>query len=143
MIEASPYAITVVASLAISQVLKYVILIARGRKFDYLRQSYASGNMPSTHCTAVTALLIVIGLRDGFESGLFGLALLLAVIVMYDTVMLRRSVGDQGIAVQALIKSTKSSIVLPRAAKGHTPLELAVGAVLGITIGLVVFFATK
>ncbi len=142
MIEISPYVLTVIASLVISQTLKYTVLIVRRSKFDRLRQSYASGNMPSTHATLVTAVLIVIGLRDGTDSGLFGLALLLAIIVMYDTTMMRRSVGDQGLAVQALIKVMKSAIVLPRAAKGHTPLELGAGVVLGTMVGLVVFFAT-
>lgn len=143
MIEASPYVVTVVASLAISQALKYVFLAIRGRNLDHMRQWYASGSMPSTHGTSVIALLVVIGLHDGVESGLFGLALLLAVIVMYDTIMLRRSVGDQGRAVQELIRATKSDVVLPCAAKGHTPLELIVGALLGGLIGTVVFFATK
>ncbi len=143
MIELSPYVLTVAASLLISQALKYLILLLRGGNFDHIRQLYASGNMPSTHSTSVVALLVMIGLRDGTDSGLFSLALLFAVIVMYDTIILRRSVGDQGTAVQALIKTMKSTIVLPRAAKGHTPYELVAGAVLGLVIGVVVFFATN
>lgn len=143
MIELSPYVIAVIASLAISQALKYTILMIKGRSFDPVRQLYASGNMPSTHSTSVVALLTVIGLRDGTDSGLFGLALLLAIIVMYDTVILRRSVGDQGRAVQELIKALKSTVLLPRAAKGHTPYELLAGAVLGLAIGIVVFSATN
>lgn len=142
MIEISPYVITIIASLVISQVLKYTILLVQRAAFDRVRQSYASGSMPSTHATLVTSVLLVIGLRDGTDSGLFGLALMLAIIVMYDTIMMRRSVGDQGLAMQALIKVMKSTIVLPRAAKGHTPLELGAGIGLGTIIGLVVFFAT-
>ena len=64
-------------------------------------------------------------------------------IVMYDAVMVRRSSGEQGIAIQELIKLGKANVVLPRSAKGHTPLEVAVGAVLGLVIGVVVFLATK
>lgn len=143
MIQLSPYVIAIVASLVISQALKYLIILAKGGKFDYIRQSYASGNMPSTHSALVVSVLVVIGLKDGTESGLFGVALMLAIIVLYDSVMLRRSVGDQGIAVQALIKVMKSAIVLPHAAKGHTPLELLAGATLGALIGVVVFFATN
>lgn len=99
--------------------------------------------MPSTHSTSVVALLVLIGLRDGVDSGLFGLALLFATIVLYDAVMVRRSVGEQGSAIQMLIKMTGSSIPLPRAAKGHRPAELLVGAFLGGIIGVVVFFATQ
>ena len=143
MIEISPYVIAVIAALVISQSVKYLLVMARGGKFDHARQLYASGNMPSTHSASVTALLVLIGLRDGTGSGLFGLALLFSIIVMYDSVVLRRSVGDQGRAVQELIRSIKSAILLPRAAKGHTPYELIVGAALGSLIGAVVFFATK
>ncbi len=139
----SPYIITIVAALVLSQALKYLLLVVRQRKFDHLRQLYASGDMPSTHSTAVVALLVIIGLRHGTESGLFGLALLFTIVVLYDTIKLRRSVGDQGRAMQELIKVMKSKVVLPHAAKGHTPLELAVGATLGATIGVVVFFATN
>ena len=143
MIQISPYLITVVAALLISQGLKYLILVINGRKFDPVRQLYASGNMPSTHSSSVAALLVFIGLYDGTDSGLFGVAFLLAVIVMYDTVIVRRSVGDQGRAIQELIKSLDSTVALPRAAKGHAPSELIVGAAIGTVVGLVVFFATS
>ena len=139
----SPYVIVIIVSLLLSQSIKYFIQLLKGRNFDHVRQLYASGNMPSTHSTSVVALLVVIGLKDGTDSGLFGVALLLSIIVMYDTVILRRSVGDQGMAIQEVIRSLKSGITLPRAAKGHTPLELIAGALLGVTIGVVVFFATK
>ena len=143
MIEHSPYVVVVVASLLTSQAIKYLILLIKGRRIDRVRQLYASGSMPSTHSTSVVALLTVIGLRDGTDSGLFGLALLLAVIVMYDTIILRRSVGDQGRAVQEIIKALKSTVLLPRAAKGHTPYELIAGVALGLVVGAVVFFATN
>lgn len=143
MPELSPYIIAVVAALVAAQAIKYIILMVQGHSFDHLRQLYLPGNMPSAHSASVVALMVVIGLLDGIESGLFGLAFLFAVIVMYDAVMVRRSVGDQGKAIQALIKTMKSGVPLPRAAKGHTPLELMAGALLGAVIGLVVFFATK
>lgn len=139
----SPYVIAVVSALIISQSLKYLIEMLRGGAFDRVRQLYASGNMPSSHSASVMALLTVVGLVDGVESGLFGLMFLFTVVVMYDTVMLRRSVGEQGKAMQLLIKLTRSDVALPHAAKGHTPLEVLVGAMLGAVIGLVVFFATK
>lgn len=62
---------------------------------------------------------------------------------MYDALMVRRSVGEQGSSIQQLIKATKANVKIPRAAKGHTPLEVLVGALLGLLIGLVVYIATK
>ena len=139
----SPYIIAILAAWLVAQGAKYFLVAVRQRRFDHIRQLYLSGNMPSAHSATVVALITVIALRDGFGSGLFGLAALFAAIVMYDAMMVRRSSGEQGIAIQQLIKEQKSKVALPRAAKGHTPLEVVVGGLLGGLIGLVVFLATK
>lgn len=141
--ELSPYILAIIAAWLVSQGAKYLIITVKQRSFKDLRQLYLSGNMPSAHSASVVALCVLIGLRDGIETGLFGLAALFAGVVMYDAIMVRRSSGEQGVALQKLIKEQKSAIPLPRAAKGHTPVEVLVGAVLGGVIGLVVFLATK
>jgi len=139
----SPYLIAIISAWLVAQGAKYAIETFKRRSFNNLRQLYLSGNMPSSHSTTVIALLTLIGLRDGTSSGLFGLAVLFAAIVMYDAMMVRRSSGEQGVAIQELIKEQKSSVALPRAAKGHTPVEVLVGAILGALIGVVVFLATR
>jgi uncharacterized protein len=139
----SPYLIAIIAGWLIAQGSKYLLVAVKQRRFDHFRQLYLSGNMPSAHSATTVALVAVIALRDGIDSGLFAIASLFAAIVMYDAIMVRRSSGEQGEAIQKLIKEQKSSVPLPRAAKGHTPVEVAVGAVLGMVIGAVVFLATK
>lgn len=138
----SPYLIAIVAGWVISQGLKYVFAVVRHRNLAQLRHLYLSGNMPSSHSTTVVALATVVGFSDGVQSSLFAVAALFAAIVMYDAMMVRRSSGEQGLAIQTLIKSLKSDVYLPRAAKGHTPTEVLAGALLGFMIGAVVFFAT-
>ena len=101
----SPYIIAVIAAWLIAQGVKYLIIAIKNRNFNHLRQLYLSGNMPSAHSATVTALTVVIAFKDGISSGLFGLSLLFAAIVMYDAMMVRRSSGEQGLAIQALIKS--------------------------------------
>lgn len=139
----SPYIITIVAGVVVTQVAKYVVAAIKHRSFRSLRSLYLSGSMPSAHSATVVALVCVIGLREGVGSAVFGLAVLLAIIVMYDAMMVRRSSGEQGMALRHLLQEQKSDIPLPRAAKGHTPLEVLVGAILGVVIGIVVFLATK
>lgn len=140
----SPYIIAVLAGWIIAQGAKYIIVALKNRNFDHFRQLYLSGNMPSAHSATSVALCVVVGLRDGFDSGVFAVAALLAGIVMYDAMMVRRSSGEQGLAIHALIALSKNKeIVLPRAARGHTPLEVVVGAILGMGIGVVVFLATR
>lgn len=138
----SPYIVAVIVGWIVAQGLKYVIAAVKDRSLQSFRQLYLSGNMPSSHSATVVALLTVIALRDGIGSGLFGLGALFAAIVMYDAMMVRRSSGEQGEAIQALIKEQKSKVPLPRAAKGHTPLEVIVGAMIGVTVGYIVFLAT-
>lgn len=138
----SPYLLAVAAGWIVAQGVKYIVKVAQTGNLVQLRELYLSGNMPSAHSASVMALLTVIGHTEGIDSGLFALAALFASIVMYDAMMVRRSSGEQGVAIQALLKETKSSIRVPRAAKGHTPIEVAAGALVGIFIGLVVILAT-
>lgn len=141
----SPYLLAIVLSWVFAQGAKYIIIAIKNQNFDHLRQLYLSGNMPSAHSATVASMATVVGLRNGIDSALFGITLMVALVVMYDAIMVRRSVGEQGLAIQELIKTAKDNerVVIPRAAKGHTPLEVAVGAVLGLLIGVVVFLATK
>jgi uncharacterized protein len=138
----SPYIIAVIVAWLVAQGGKYLIVAIKQHRLD-IRQLYLSGNMPSAHSASVIAVVTVIALRDGTHSGVFGLAALFAAIVMYDAIMVRRSSGEQGAAIHQLIKEQNSKVALPRAAKGHTPVEVAVGALLGMIIGVVVFLATN
>lgn len=139
----SPYILAIISAWIIAQGAKYFIGAIQTRTFRKLRQLYSSGDMPSAHSASTIALVTVIGLKDGLNSPIFALAVLFASIVMYDAVMVRRSSGEQGAALQQLLKEMKSTIVNPRAAKGHTPVEVGAGAILGLLIGIVVFFVTK
>lgn len=139
----SPYLLAIAAAWVIAQGLKYVFAVLKTKQIGSFRQLYVSGNMPSAHSASVVALATVVGFVDGTETAIFGLSALFAAVVMYDAVMVRRSSGEQGMAIHQLIKLAKSKIVLPRAAKGHTPVEVVAGGVLGFLIGLVVFVATK
>ncbi len=136
----SPYIVAGMLGWIVAQSAKYLIMSIRKRRLVPFRQLYGSGNMPSAHSATVVAVLTVIGLTDGVQSGLFGLALVFASVVLYDAVMVRRSSGEQGASLTALIKENGSSVRLPRVAKGHTPVEVAVGAFLGIVVGALVHF---
>lgn len=134
----SPYIIAGLVAWAIAQLSKYVIASVKARSWSAFRQLYLSGNMPSGHSATIVAVTTVIGLRDGLGSGLFGLAVIVASVVIYDSVMVRRSSGEQGESLVQLIKEQKSSASLPRVAKGHTPLEAVVGSAIGLAVGIFV-----
>jgi len=140
--QISPYLITILIAWVLAHLVKFIISQIKKEKQTLRSYLFTSGGMPSAHSAAVVSMATIIGLLDGIDSGLFGLALLFAIIVMYDAMKVRRSSGEQGLALIKLIKETKSKIAIPRVAKGHTPTEVVVGALLGVAIGYVVFLST-
>ena len=141
-VSPSIYLIVGVVAWATSQLAKYFIKSIRTRSFTQFNLLYLSGDMPSAHTATVIAMATIIGLVDGVGSGLFALAAIFSAIVMYDAVMVRRSSGEQGAALIAYFTEIKRKAIAPRVSKGHTPLEVLIGAFWGIGVALVVFFAT-
>jgi acid phosphatase family membrane protein YuiD len=139
----SPYIVALIVAWLLSHIVKYVIATIQGKRLDLTHQLFISGGMPSSHAATSVAVGMVILLRDGVQSGVFGLATLVVLVICYDAVKVRRSSGEQGAAIQQLIRETGSSQSMPRAAKGHTPVEVLAGSALGVLIGVVVFLATR
>lgn len=139
----SGYLIAATLGWMVAQGAKYLLMVIKHKSFDHLRQLYLSGNMPSAHSATTISLATYIGFKDGFDSSIFALAILFAGVVMYDAMVLRRSVGEQGKSLTTLIKKKADKEVrLPRVAKGHEPMEVLVGALVGVLIGSIVYFAT-
>jgi hypothetical protein len=87
-----------------------------------------SGGMPSGHTASFVALTTYIGCSQGFGSMIFALSACVVMIVVYDAVNVRRSVGEIG---QELKKEGK----IDRVVRGHTMIEVIVGGVVGALIG--------
>jgi acid phosphatase family membrane protein YuiD len=105
-----------------------------------LRRFVETGGMPSSHAAAVSALSTSVGLEQGFGSVLFGVTLYFSGVIMYDAAGLRRAAGKQAVILNRLIEE---HFVHPEADTqrlmellGHTPLEVAVGATLGVASAL-------
>lgn len=136
----NPYIVVPLATWAVAQVAKFAIAALNGRiDFRYL---YASGSMPSVHAAVVCSLATTAFLIDGLQSHLFGLTAILAAIVMYDSLGVRRSAGEQAVAINMLIASlerSKFKLEQPnlhiREILGHQPSEVAAGAALGVVLG--------
>jgi acid phosphatase family membrane protein YuiD len=139
MTDMSPYLVAIVAAWLLSHVIKYIIALSQGKQLNLSTQLFISGGMPSSHSATVLAAWTVILLKDGWDSGLFGLATALVLVVIYDAAKVRRSSGEQGDSIIALIKATKAKVIPPRVARGHTPLEVLVGAVFGVFVGAISF----
>ncbi len=135
----NPYIIVPLAAWAVAQIVKFGLSAARGQAdAKYL---YVSGGMPSAHAAVVTALAATALILDGPNSQLFGITVVLAAIVMYDSFGVRRSAGEQAAVLNHLLDDLsrgRDGGRLPkvrlRELLGHKPLEVSVGAVLGFLV---------
>ena len=124
---------------AIAQLAKTLVALLQGKGLD-LRYSVGSGGMPSAHSAMVTALATSVGMIQGFRSAVFGIAVILASIVMYDAAGLRQSVSQQAAIlnriVSELIRGQRMTGLEAnlRELIGHTPFQVIVGGTLGIAV---------
>ena len=127
-----------------AQVIKVLIALFITKKFD-LERLIGSGGMPSSHSALVCGLATAVFIRHGFDSFEFAVAVVLALIVMYDAMGVRRAAGEQAKTLNKLVnwyvfhqQSEEEDPPVLETDKmlkeliGHTPLEVISGAILGI-----------
>ena len=123
------------------QLFKLLYDLVKTKKFNFKR-ILGAGGMPSSHSAVVTSLATLIGKYEGVDTPLFAVAFAVAFVVMYDACGVRRAAGKQAALLNKLIEtpgltgvqvSEKLVEVL-----GHTPIQVLVGALIGIVAGLIV-----
>lgn len=123
------------------QLFKVLTEFIMTKKFNFKRLMGAGG-MPSSHSAVVTCLASMMGKEYGFDSGIFAMACVFAVIVMYDAAGVRRAAGKQATLLNKIIASPNLSSVDFQEklveVLGHTPLQVLVGAVIGIIVGILI-----
>lgn len=139
LLEAAPYGAALVISWLIAHAIKGATAITQKRELTLLQLMFISGGMPSAHAAVSVAIWAMITLNPASSGALIGLATLVVIVICYDAVKVRRSSGEQGEALRQLLIDQRSDIPLPRAARGHTPLEVLVGAAIGLAVGFVVY----
>jgi hypothetical protein len=127
-----------------TQVLKAFSSIIREKRLNWHRVLEAGG-MPSSHSASSVTLAALVGLKLGFESIYFTVALYIAFVVMYDAAGIRRAVGRQSIILNRIIESRtlkkRTGGETLKELLGHTPLEVLVGAVIGLAWALIFHYA--
>jgi acid phosphatase family membrane protein YuiD len=124
---------------AIAQLGKTLYELVRQRKL-VISRLVSSGGMPSSHSALVTGLATATGREMGVGSPAFAIAVVLASIVMYDAAGVRRAVSIQArILNQMLEEAFQGSPMAEKRLReliGHTPVQVFVGGLLGVGIGL-------
>lgn len=123
-----------------AQILKIFFEFLRTKRVE-MRLIFSSGGMPSSHTSLAVGASVAIGLTEGFHTPLFALAAIVSLIVMYDASGVRRAAGNQARAINDLLEHLeKSGLKLDKKLKemlGHTPIEVAAGAILGLSAALI------
>lgn len=118
----------------------------------------STGGMPSSHSATVSALITALALEYGIDSPLVAIASTFGVIVMFDSMGVRRQSGEQGILLNELIieftrlREKVWSLSQDPATKnfeqeqkerhlkeylGHKPIEVFFGILTGIAVAYV------
>lgn len=139
-----PYIIAIGAAWGLAHTIKYLLAIARRRRISFRDVLFQSGGMPSSHSAIVTSVAMLVGLDQGFDTALFGIALTLAMITIYDATHVRYMAGVTAEATRELVaKSNSKTTTSLRVHRGHTGREAAMGVLLGVVVASVVFFTTQ
>lgn len=122
------------------QLFKLIHDMVKTKKFNFKR-ILGAGGMPSSHSAVVTSLATLIGKSQGINSPIFGLAVVFACVVMYDATGVRRAAGKQAKLLNKIVETPSLSSVQVEEklveVLGHTPIQVFVGATIGIIVGLI------
>ena len=129
----------------VAQVLKTIIHMIISRQFSAERL-VGSGGMPSSHSSTVCALAAATYMEYGLSGYEFAISATFAIVVMYDAMGVRRETGKQARILNEMIglfadmgNSFKTPEEKLKEFVGHTPLQVLMGAILGIFIAVLVY----
>lgn len=127
-------------SWAVAQILKFFIAAAVNREFA-VKYLLTGGGMPSSHSSFVCTCATTTAFLAGPDSVSFGITVALALIVMYDAANVRKETGEQAKILNYIMEnwnSSKPDIFAEELKEliGHTWLQVLMGALLGILIGV-------
>jgi len=129
-----------------AQLTKTSIYLILNKKFSAERL-VGDGGMPSSHSATVCALSTATFLNYGAGSYEFAIALVLALIVMHDAMGVRRETGIHASVLNEMLQTFEKMGHRELSAEdklkefvGHTPLQVLIGATLGILIAIFMNF---
>ena len=139
------YLISATSAWLLAQFLKIFTGFFKEQKFSFKALFFGTGGMPSSHTATVAALCTACAIGNGFDSAVFAVSAVLAIIVMIDATGVRRETGKQSralnIIVEELFKSDQTNFDMRfKELIGHTPLQVVFGFLTGMVSALALSF---
>lgn len=142
------------ASIIIAQFVKVPLYYITHRTWNS-DLAFSSGSMPSSHSAAVASLSTAVGFVNGVASTSFAISVVVSSIIMFDAAGVRRHAGKQAVVLNRLMGEFNDFVREMRSMQknpsqeqrealkellGHRPIEVFVGAIVGICISIVLYF---
>lgn len=140
----NPVFLSAIFSLFTAQFIKVMINLFRYRSHSFRdvisTLLWRTGGMPSSHSALVVSLSTAIAFVDGLDSTIFILSLFFSLVVIRDAMGVRRSSGIQARTLNQMGKELNNRFGIAfhsvKEVQGHSPGQVAVGALLGFFIAL-------
>ncbi len=128
-----------------AQIIKTVIDLIYKKKMSFKTILFSSGGMPSSHSSTVVGLCVACAIQEGMGSAAFAITAVLAIVVMIDASGVRYETGEQAKILNKITKELFSGNpeLMNTGLKelvGHTPFQVAMGAILGVAVAVVMAF---
>lgn len=135
----NPVLIITLTAWVLAQCIKVFLGVIREKRFNF-RWFIGTGGMPSSHAAGSTALAVACGLEVGFNTVIFALAAVFALVTMFDAQGVRRSTGQQAEILNKILDDIywKGKVEAERLKEliGHTPVQVVIGSVIGLLVAL-------
>ena len=137
----NPFLLIGLSSWFWAQLIKTIIHAIVTKSIDFTRL-IGDGGMPSGHSATVCAVATSAGIIYGPDSFPFAISVIVAIIVMHDAMGVRLETGKQAkllnefIDLFAKLEQPLSDQEKLKELVGHTPLQVCMGALLGIATGI-------
>lgn len=127
---------------AIAQTIKVIFGVIREKRFNF-KWFIGTGGMPSSHAAGATALATTCGIQEGFGSVYFALAVVFALVTMFDAQGVRRSAGQQAAILNQIVDDIywRGKLENTRLIEliGHSPFQVFIGAILGGSLACLLY----
>lgn len=87
-----------------AQAIKYPIALLSKKRHPSIQLVTSTGGMPSSHSAAVSSLIMSLALEYGISSPYVSIATIFGVIVLFDSMGVRRQSGEQGIILNLIVR---------------------------------------
>jgi acid phosphatase family membrane protein YuiD len=139
--------ISAIVSWITAQIFKIFTGVYKDRRINLTLLLFSTGGMPSSHSATVLGLTTAAAIQEGLGSPIFAITAILSIIVIIDACGVRYETGKQSKMLNKIVKEmftdTENAEVHFKEFIGHTPLQVFVGAILGIVIAILMSFAFR